>query len=663
MKTKHGFVMGIAVLVLLIAVGISFAEGSVTAIQSNDDIHNLHTKATTGVWATVIFQFGNQEVLSATVLLPPTNTTGIKATELACQNLSLNLHYTWSTYGAFVDTIGWDTNQWPGAYWHLLVWNNDSYQWELSSVGASSINLKNGDVIAWIYTEDYPSTYSPMLLPGMVPGHYTAWPAYRGNINNTGYVHAQVLGRDLIWQYKGQYSWGFSATPAVGYGMIFAADGSAIYALTSSGTEIWNNSAGASVTSSPAITDKYVVIGNSTGYLVAFYKNNGTIAWKYKVSNNSWGVSSSPVTDVYDGKNIAFIGTYETSAPWGYFYAINMSNGAVIWNITLNSGVYFGTPAIYKGKIYIPLAGRYNTSTWSFDPPYGLICVDESNGTLVWNFTTTSPVKYSPAVEDNTVYLTSGNTIFALNATSGALKWNITLEGTLASPAVHSGVIYVGSSINSTAGVVYSVSTNGTVLWNSTVSGPVQSGVVIANDTILFSTNSANGTVYCYYLNGTLAWKYTPTPSGYILATPVISDSTVLIASNSGYIYAIGNNATMPIINGVNVSNAYVNKYIKVFVNATQVYQALLYYKNITGTEWHCVYMNYTGTGYSGYIPPQSTPGNVDYYVVLVDTSGNTRASPLYTAQVVSLVPEFSALYLVAVMAIAMIVVATKRKL
>ena len=67
--------------------------------------------------------------------------------------------------------------------------------------------------------------------------------------------------------------------------------------------------------------------------------------------------------------------------------------------------------------------------------------------------------------------------VYALNATSGIPLWNYgTGNGTLSSPAVVGGVVYVGSSDDN----IYALSaTNGVKLWNYKTSGSVGSPVVV----------------------------------------------------------------------------------------------------------------------------------------------------------------------------------------
>jgi len=602
-----------------------------------------------GPRVSVIIQFGDGEVLYKDVILPESNTTALKATELACENLSLTFKYTWYTgIGGFVTQIGWEHNNWPGAYWHLFVWNNNTPGWKLSSTGASGIEMKQGDIVAWLYTEDKNMGNASFNITSL-PGHYTSWVTFRGNTNNTGFTENIINTAEELWRFKGNYTYGFSSTPTIAYGMMFVADAKYLYSLNPGGTLIWKNSLGATYTSAPLIYGDEVIIGTTDGYLRAFNVYNGTLLWEKKVSNNA--ISSSPTLKIINGWGVVYIGTYESSAPWGRLYAINATNGAELWNITLNSGVYFGTPCVADSQIVVPLAGRYNASSWQFEPPYGLISINATDGTELWNISMNHPVKQSPALENDVIYVPSGETMYAIN-TNGTIRWNITLNGTVNSPGIDHG-IYVGTS----NGWIYSLYYNGTVRWKKYIGNNIASPIVVSRSSIVFATNSANSVIYCYNKSGYEIWNYTSNITSWILASPVMFDSQLVVASGSGYIISLGNISAVPLPDSISVENLTVGKRIKVFAETSEQYQAYLYYRTSHNEPFKIVKMNYTATlydsGYVGYIPPQAEPCTLEYYIVLVDYSGNTGSTEVMSDNVTSDVPELNPLVVLVISAMA----------
>ncbi len=596
----------------------------------------------TSARATVIFSFGNGEEMSYTVLLPPDNTTAIKATELACENLSLYLNYSWSAYGAFVNQIGWEKNDYMGSgyYWHLMVWKNGSYQWESSSVGASSLYLSDGDIVGWIYTVD-DAAWSPYNTPKSAPGHYVSWSTPRGNFNNTGVSPGKVYGRDVIWKFRGSSPWGFSSTPVVGNGMIYLADSSALYALNFNGSLIWNASSGAAGgygIASPVLFGKYVIIGTSDKYLRAFYAFNGTLAWEAYLGED---VTSSPVVDMVKRIPMVFVATFNFGSA-GHLYAFYLENGTEAWNLTLMGSNYFGIPAVLEGRLYVPIAG-IEDSTYTWNPPYGLQCIAE-NGTYLWNYTTDDSVRASVVASGERIYfVTTGGNLTALSD-DGNLLWRTNIGSSTSAPAVVKDIIYAGNN----DGYIYAVKDEGstaTVLWKKQLNGPVQGGVLYASGKVVAVTNTQEGCVYVLSTSGAELWNFTPEPSSYLLSSPVIGDSYLLVASNNGYLYALGNSTSLPEIGEITVSNAFEDSTIRISLQSGKHYQAILFYRNTTGDKYHAVWMKYENGEYVGYIPPQSE-GNVEYYITIVNDSGTARTTGLREFTVAPPVPELGILLL-----------------
>ena len=69
---------------------------------------------------------------------------------------------------------------------------------------------------------------------------------------------------------------------------------------------------------------------------------------------------------------------------------------------------------------------------------------------------------YDPSVVGGVVYVGSGNSVYALNATDGTLLWNYATYSTVSYPAVANGAVYIGSMDDH----VYALNaTNGVQLW------------------------------------------------------------------------------------------------------------------------------------------------------------------------------------------------------
>lgn len=167
----------------------------------------------------------------------------------------------------------------------------------------------------------------------------------------------------------------------------------------------------------------------------------------------------------------------------GSFYAVNASNGSLLWNYTAVWSVY-GTqssPAVVNGTVYIG------------SDDHNVYALNATNGAKLWNFTTSYIVDSSPTVIQGVVYIGSAEGVYALNADNGAKIWNYTTSGWIeSSPAVANGVLYVGSDDDS----VYALNaTNGAEIWNYPMpNGNIQNGAPV--NEVQSSPSVVNGVVY-----------------------------------------------------------------------------------------------------------------------------------------------------------------------
>ena len=142
----------------------------------------------------------------------------------------------------------------------------------------------------------------------------------------------------------------------------------------------------------------------------------------------------------------------------GYVYAVNATTGTEKWKFSGN-GISFeqSSPTVVNGIVYI--ASWYNIS--GFNLKGSMYAINASNGALVWEALPNTGISSSPCVADERVFITSDDLyIHALNATTGASLWKKQILANSASPAVAKGAVYVGGggsryiySLDATTGV------------------------------------------------------------------------------------------------------------------------------------------------------------------------------------------------------------------
>lgn len=160
---------------------------------------------------------------------------------------------------------------------------------------------------------------------------------------------------------------------------------------------------------------------------------------------------------------------------------------------------------------------------------------------LKWKFPIGGSVS-SPAVSNGTVYIGSGNNnLYAINSNSGTLKWKFeTDKGISSSPAVSNGIVYIGSNDH----YLYALDAiDGSLKWKYQTSAIISSSPAVSENIVYVSTY--NGNIYGLDANnGDLKWEFQT--SQKIISSPAVSNGVVYVGSiygYDGYVYAIDANS------------------------------------------------------------------------------------------------------------------------
>jgi outer membrane protein assembly factor BamB len=285
-----------------------------------------------------------------------------------------------------------------------------------------------------------------------------------------------------------------------------------------SGTEIWNvtlvtHPLFSGITSSPKVAYDLAYVGtfNETGgpgEVVAVWISNGTVAWRHPTGSIDF---SSPA--VYDGSvYIGVMGLYNTTTQvtwkppfgvlalaaatgmqeWftptadsvaasplvtphlvvvpskdGYLYALNRTNGSVVWKDALDAGV--SSPAI-SGDTVVVAGG-------SFGGKGAVHGVFLYGGSVLWTFQPNGPVQASVTVAGGLAYVATNvanGTVYALDVSTGALVWSYTPpNASTSTDYIFSSPVVAGSPM--TFDALYVAGDNGHVYAFGTANGPSSS--------------------------------------------------------------------------------------------------------------------------------------------------------------------------------------------
>jgi outer membrane protein assembly factor BamB len=195
----------------------------------------------------------------------------------------------------------------------------------------------------------------------------------------------------------------------------------------------------------------------------------------------------------------------------------NVGNLKLRWKMTLacqSTTSPLSSPAVVNGVVY-------------FGCSNSLYALNASTGAKLWSYATGGAVNSSPAVANGVVYFGSDN-IYALNASTGAKLWSF-LASRETSPTVANGVVYFGGDF------LYALNaTTGALLWEfADFPGPEPFGLTspaVANgaayfgsftDLVFWALNASTGNgIWTYYLGSSAS------------GTPAVANGTVYFIGN-----------------------------------------------------------------------------------------------------------------------------------
>lgn len=153
----------------------------------------------------------------------------------------------------------------------------------------------------------------------------------------------------------------------------------------------------------------------------------------------------------------------------------------------------------------------------------------------LWRFACEDEVRSSPAVHKGIVYVGSyDHNLYAVNAEDGKFIWKYATEGGIASsPCVHEDRVFVGSADRSLHAVN---AITGRVMWTCPTQGSLWSSPRVAfghvfvgsDDRHLYAANAQSGRV---------AWKFEA--EGKVRSSPAIGSEAIYMGCEAGTVYAI----------------------------------------------------------------------------------------------------------------------------
>lgn len=340
------------------------------------------------------------------------------------------------------------------------------------------------------------TSYSPSTAPNInrtawiadLPGG-TVW-AYplvaegRAFIGAGGYLNAwNETDGSFLWRFAAPEQPGYPSTAVAAGGMVFfgtaePGPGGCIYALNATtGEEIWSLATEGYLADSPAVVDDRLYfggyLGSEQGKIYCINATTGSSIWNYTTQDRTSSVA------VAYGKVYASCGHWETSTQ-AAVYCLDMYNGGLVWSFDTNRDIA-GACAVANGKVYVTASyegwdcavfalnatdGNVVWSTTRYSNGQagrgavaygkffvilgygasGVYALNETNGDEIWALL--GPSAGGPVVADGKVFFARGdpaNVFYAVNETTGAVVWSYEFGGWVhsATSAIAHGRVFV----------------------------------------------------------------------------------------------------------------------------------------------------------------------------------------------------------------------------
>ena len=283
--------------------------------------------------------------------------------------------------------------------------------------------------------------------------------------------------------------------------------------------------------------------------------NVSSLTWKWAGEVGA-PIASAPVV----GQGIAYV------AAGGTIFAFQASDGTPVWSHLSCSGVgtveaALGSQALLVGDgggdlaAYDPLTGNQiwcsdergaitsapavDTDTVYITNGASVVAVDQLTGTERWRFTPSdfSPVTNTPAVFRKRVYVTGGNSVFALARTTGEQLWRTDLEPpqyNISAPSIAGGAVYVGGSN------LYALrGSDGSLLWTQGMVGVNVSMPAIAYGKVFVNSQDPLFGLWAFRAdNGAFLWRNRMPEES--LATVAVANGVVFDVAEPGGLAGAG---------------------------------------------------------------------------------------------------------------------------
>jgi outer membrane protein assembly factor BamB/subtilisin family serine protease len=362
------------------------------------------------------------------------------------------------------------------------------------------------------------------------------WAQYQNNPARTGLSADSLAGETLqpAWSAPAGGPVLFSSPVMAGDRAFVNTDNGTLAALdATSGEQLWTFAGSDFMRGAPAVAGGVVYTGGGVdGGIYAVDAATGALRWHLPTPGRR-AIYTAPV--VREG--VVYAATGFTPDRSDTLYALDAATGAVIWSVDIGPSSFFG-PAVADGLVVATSDA-------------GLVALDASTGARRWLLERPDRFIGAPSIDGGTVYVTTSlpepnpaapstrGSLLAVDATSGALRWEAQThgDGQGSSPAVYGDLVIAGSH---GLGVVAAYDrATGEPAWHYglEVTGGVSSSIMVTGDGYVVGGAQLDRRIFVLDAGtGELVWEQRLDAN--VVSSPAYAGGRLLVADEDGLVRA-----------------------------------------------------------------------------------------------------------------------------
>ena len=272
----------------------------------------------------------------------------------------------------------------------------------------------------------------------------------------------------------------------------------------------------------------YRVDSQRSGYMGGPSPTGLSLLWEYRQDDTM--VLSSPLVS---GKFVYCATAYlDPPGTYGSVFCLDAAAGRKVWETFLKSPSpeidfkgFFSSPALTADGKHLIIGQGLHT-----DADAELVCLEAASGRVKWLLPTPLHIESSPAIEGDVVVVGAGaietgsnhkptgdpngrghpGYVFGASISAGKELWRFPVIDPESSPAIHEGLVYIGSGLNGGGVVALKIaeglSEEDRLVWKTDTPFPATGSVTLYRDMVLIGCG-----------NGDFVYA-APNPQGVVLA-------------------------------------------------------------------------------------------------------------------------------------------------